>query len=141
MLTRRGIFQYQVYILAETHVQHFVGLIQHHVFYIGQAYCLALQQVYQAAGSSYHYLRMRPQFAHLPGYRHTAIYRTHTQAAHMRAILAHFLLYLHTEFARGAKHQALHMFYRYISMMQQWDTISGCFAGTRLGEPYYVLWL
>jgi hypothetical protein len=57
------------------------------------------------------------EVADLAAYRHTAIYCCYAQATYMRAIFAHFRLYLHTQFTGGAKHKGLHMLYGYINVV------------------------
>jgi len=64
-LTVRGILKDEFDIILETHVQHFISLIQHHIFDLFEIDRFAFDQVNQAAWCCHHDLHASFQFPDL----------------------------------------------------------------------------
>ena len=101
----RHLFQYLVDALLESHVQHLVGLVQHHVLHIVQLCHAAFHQVDETAGSGYDNLHTLPQGTYLLFDAGTAIDRLDVDAVQVFAKVAQVIGNLQAQLSCRSENQ------------------------------------
>ena len=129
----RHLAQNELDVVAEAHVEHFVGFVQNDFSGVFQLQSATLDVVHDAAGGTNHNLNPTLQGAELTVVGAAAVNRHDHQAALILAQLLDFARNLHRELAGGAEHQYLHVFALGIDVIDGGNGEGGGFAGTRLG--------
>ncbi len=119
-------------VLAEAHVQHFVGLVQHGDFHVIQRQRAAVQVIHHAAGRTHDHLYAHLQRAKLALDRLPAVYGQHVQAGAVFGELDQLARRLHGELARGADHQRLRRAVGRVDLLDDRYAERGGFAGAGL---------
>ena len=133
--------KYAFNVLAEAHVQHFVGLVQHGDFHAVQRQRAAVQVIHHAAGRAHDDLNAHFQRAKLALDRLPAVYGQHVQAGTVFGELDQLARRLHGEFARGADHQRLRRAVGRVDFLDDRYAERGGFAGSglRLTDHVFAL--
>ena len=129
----RHLAQNELDVVAEAHVEHFVGFIENDFGGVLQLQGATLDVVHDAAGCTDNNLNTTLQGAELTVVGAAAVNRHYHQAALVFAQLLNFARNLHRELAGGAEHQYLHVLALGIDIINGGNGESGGFAGTRLG--------
>ena len=108
LAVRRALFQNKLDILAEAHVQHFVGLVQHDNPRLAQAQRAALQMIDNPARRAHDHLCALGKRPKLPLNGLPAVNRQNRNAPFVYGQFAQFFGYLNGQLAGRAKHQRLH---------------------------------
>ena len=101
----RNICQNRIDAVRESHVQHLVCFIHHHVADGRQRDGLTLHQVQQTSRSGYYDMYTAFQTAYLAVYGRSAIYGQHFQSVDVFGIIVQVTCYLQAKFPCGAKDQ------------------------------------
>ena len=131
--------EYLVDALRETHVEHFVGLVEHHVCHLVELGHSAVHQVDESSGRCHDDLHALSQCLHLSDDVCSAINGLDVYARQVAGKVLHVVGYLQTELARGAEHYGLGVLARGVDALEQ-GYAEGCrLAGARLGQCYHVV--
>ena len=95
--------------IDEAHLQHLVGLVEHHEADRGKAQGLALQVVHHAPGRRHDHMDAATQRVQLRGVALAAVDRQHMQPGHPARVLLEGLGHLDGELARRHQHQGLRL--------------------------------
>ena len=126
-------------VVRKTHVKHFVGLVEHHVFHPIEHRHAALHQVYEPARCGHHHLCSTPERPNLRSNVGAAIDRKYAHAIHIARKIAQVACNLQAQFARRAKHHRLHHSVFHINLLQHGQTIGRSLACSSLGQSYHVV--
>ena len=140
--------QYGVDALLESHVQHLVGLVQHHVLHVVQLCHAALHQVDQSARRSHDDLHAFAQGTNLLFYRCTAIDRLDVDAVQVFGKVAHVVGNLQAQLTRRRQHESQWNAAAYLAQLRTWFLCNALqygnaerrrLARARLGQCYHVV--
>ena len=131
-------FEYLVDAVGETHIQHFIGLIQHNIAHQIEMHLPTMHQVDQASWSSHDDLHTFLQGTHLGFYGSTTIDGFYMNAIDVLGKIADVIGNLQTQLARGRKYQCLSIPERIVDPLQQWDTKGGGLTCTCLGQSNHI---
>ena len=116
----------------ESHIQHLVRLVEHHVFHVLEFGHAALHQVDEAPRGRYDYLRAAFQRADLAFNTRTAVNSLHVQAVNVSRIVFQVIGNLQAEFSRRTQDHGLRSALRRIYLLQNRKPVSCRFACTGL---------
>ena len=122
-------------VIAETHVEHAVGLVEHHQLQLVELERAALHVVHHAAGGANDDLHARRQRAELPLVALAAVDRHAGDAALEQRELARLLRHLHRQLARRAEDQHLHRALLRVHALDRRDGEGRGLAGAGRGLP------
>ena len=131
--------QYLVDTLRESHVQHLVSLVEHHVYHAVELCHAAVHQVDESSRCCHYYLRSVPQLVHLVHYRRTPIHCHDVHTLHILRIVAQVVGYLQTQFTCRANHYRLCRPAAHVDLLQQRYPERRCLAGTCLCQCNYIV--
>ena len=120
-------------VVAETHVEHPIGLVEDHHFEVVELQRATLHVVHDPAGRADDDLRPGVQRAELPLVTLPAVDRHFHQALLEKRQLAELLRHLHREFARRTEHEHLHAAHLDVDFLDGWDRERRGLAGTGRG--------
>ena len=133
--------EYRLNIIAEAHVQHLVGLVQHSIADCGKVDRAAVDVVDNAAGRAHDYVRALAQEAQLGFNRLAAVYRQYAQPRHVLGHAGKLARHLQRQFARGAQHQRLSGAVAYVDAVYQRYAERRRLAGAGLRLTHYIVTL
>ncbi len=125
-------------VVAKTHVEHAVRLVEHHDLERIEPERAALHVVHDAPGRADDNLRAGREGAELPVVTLAAIDRHLHQALLESRQFAKFLRHLHRQFAGRAKHQHLHLLQGHVHLLDRRDGKRRGLAGARGGLAHDV---
>ena len=125
--------------LGETHVEHLVGLVQHHVLHGAKFGHLALHEVNQAARRGHDDLYTFLQRTNLRLDARTAIHGQHVQPFDILGIVFQVVGDLQTQFAGGCHDDSLHFVATGVNLLQHGQSVGRRLACTRLCQRHHVV--
>ena len=131
--------QNSIDILGESHVEHLVGLIEHHVVHSIQLGHLALHQVNQSAGCGHNDVNALLQRTDLRHDIGAAIYRHHMYSLDIFGKILQVVGNLQAEFSRWTKHNGLRLMRAHVDALQERNAEGGRLASTCLCQCYNVV--
>ena len=124
------IFQYRLDVLPEAHVQHLVGLIQHHRMKLLKAERMPSHMIHHATRCSDDDLHSSLERTNLPADILSPVNREHFDSMQIFGQIAEFFRHLNRQFSRRAQHKSLQFPVVRINLLQKRDS-----KGRRLSRP------
>ena len=131
--------EYLVDAVGEAHVEHLVGLVEHHVAHAAELGHAAVLEVDEAAGGGHDDLCAVAQGAHLVLYRRAAVDGHDVDASHVLGEVFQVVCNLQAKLARGAEHQRLGVAAPCVYALQHGYAEGGCLARAGLCQRDYVV--
>ncbi len=135
----RNVCQDVVYGIYETHVEHFVGFVEHYGVYRFEFYHATVDQVDEAPGGGHYYLHAFAQSADLALDTRAAVDGQYFKFGHVFGEVGEVAGNLQAEFAGRSQHKSLRTMVGGIYELNQRQAEGRCFAGAGLGEPHQVV--
>ena len=123
----------------ESHVEHLVGLVEHHGMHIVEFYHAAVSQVYEAAWGGYDYLHAPAQGFYLALDARTAVYGEYGYIGDVFCKVGEIAGYLEAKLAGGCEYEGLRHEARVVDTLYERKAEGGCLAGACLGECHEVV--
>ena len=135
----RQVLENLVDALREAHVEHLVGLVEHHVRHVVEHRFAAVHQVDQASRRGHDDLRAVAQGAYLLLDAGAAVDGHHMDALHILREVAKVVGYLQAELARGTEHEGLRLVARGVNLLQERYAEGRRLARARLCEGNHIV--
>ena len=135
----RHILEYLVDGVGETHIEHLVGLIEHHILYIVALHHPTVHEVDETAWRSNDNLHAMPERAYLRLYRRTTIHGSDMQAVYVFGKVVEIICNLQAQLTSRAEHQCLRHLVLRVYLLQRRNAVGGCLARSCLRESYHVV--
>ena len=126
-------------ILLETHVEHLIGLVEHHDVHGAEVDSLAADHVQKAARCGHNDLRAALDVADLIADARTTVHGHHAGAFHVLREFLEVLADLHAQLARGCQHQGLYCAVRGIQEFQHGQAEGSGLTSAGLRQGYHIL--
>ena len=131
-------FENLVDALRESHVQHLVGLIEHHSADLTEVGFTTVHQVNQSAWCSHDHLYATTQLTYLLHDAGSAIDSYDIHCRHILCEIANVVTNLQTQFTRGTEYQGLRLTVFGVEALQQGNAKGGRLSRSRLGQSNEV---
>ncbi len=125
--------------VRESHVQHFVRFVHHHVLYGGERYGFAFHQVQQSSRCGYDDVYTSFQCTYLAFDGRASVYGQHSQAVDVFRVIVQVACYLQTEFAGGAEDKGLGDSVADVNLLYEWQAERGSLSCSCLCQCHYVV--
>ena len=131
--------QYLVDALRESHVEHAVGFVEHHIVHSVEMGHATVHQVYQAARGGHDNLHALVQGVDLVHYRGAAVDGHDAHALHVAGKVFQVVGYLQAQLARGTQDDGLRHLAVHVYLLQEGDAEGGGLARACLRQGYHVV--
>ena len=139
LLILRGVLEDALHVLLEAHVQHLVGLVEHHEAQLGDIEATLLQVVDHAPRGADDYVRATAQAGELRTIRLAAVDRQDVDPTHFLREVLEGLSNLQGQLTGRREHQGLRLAGLQVQSGQDRQREGGSLTGTGLREADHVL--
>ena len=135
VLVFRHIFQDGVDVFLESHVEHLVGLVEHHPAHVAEVDTVAAYHILQTSRCGHHDLWFLGEGLELQLDARATVHRHYLYLRDVFRIAEQIFGDLHAEFACRAQNQCLHIAVRRVDVLHKRQSESGCLASACLRKP------
>ena len=125
--------------VGETHVEHLVGLVEHHVAHMVETRHATVHQVDESSRGSHDNLHAVAQGAYLRLDGRAAIYRHDMYSGHILGKVVEVVGYLEAQLTRGAQDERLRLLACRVDALEHGNTEGSRLAGAGLCQGYHVV--
>ena len=125
--------------LGESHVEHLIGLVEHHILYALELGRTPLHEVDEASRGGHDDLYAALEGPDLRTDIGAAVDGENSDVGHVAGEVLQVASYLEAELPRRAEHNGLHTVLLRVDLLQQGKAVGRSLARTRLCESYYII--